>query len=63
MTATADLKGKIVEHLWYMNKQGDAEATVQTHTKILETPVKLKANLNEPESVKLVIAKHNCSAN
>jgi integrase/ribosomal protein L37AE/L43A len=56
----ADVKGKIVEYLWYMKKQGYAEATSQTYADTLEMLARKGANLNDPESVKEVIAKQNC---
>jgi site-specific recombinase XerD len=59
-TTNADLKGKIVQYLWYMKKQGYAETTFQTYAKILEMLVRLGSNLNDPESVKETIAKHDC---
>jgi hypothetical protein len=43
-----------------MKKQGYAETTFQTYAKILEMLVRLGANLNDPESVKETIAKHDC---
>jgi integrase len=59
-TSNADLKGKIVQFLWYMKKQGYAETTVQTYSSILEMLVRKNADLNDPESVKETIAKHSC---
>jgi predicted RNA-binding Zn-ribbon protein involved in translation (DUF1610 family) len=56
----ADLKGKIVQYLWYMKKQGYAETTTQTYFHILEMLQRKNANLNDPESVKEVLAKHDC---
>jgi integrase len=59
-TTNADLKGKIVEYLWYMKKQGYAETTFETYAKILEMLVRLGADLKDPESVKEAIAKKTC---
>lgn len=56
----ADLKGKIVKFFCYMEKQGYAEATTQTYYQILRMLAKNGANLDDPESVKEVIAKQNC---
>lgn len=53
----ADLKGKIVEYLWYMKKQGYAETTIQTYVIILNLLQKKGADLYDPESVKTVIAQ------
>jgi integrase len=55
-----DLKGKIVEYLWYMKKQGYAEATSQAYACTLEMIARKGASLSDPESVKEVIAKQEC---
>jgi integrase len=46
----------IVNHLWYMKKQGYAEQTIIRSDKILRRLDALGADLNYPESVKEVIA-------
>jgi hypothetical protein len=56
-TNAADLKGKLVEYLWYMKKQGYAETTVQTYASILKLLIKRGADIFDPESVKKVIAQ------
>jgi integrase len=56
-TNQADLKGKLVEYLWYMKKQGYAETTVQTYASILKLLIKRGADIFDPESVKKVIAQ------
>jgi len=53
----AELKGKIVEFLWWMRKQGYAEQTIYSRGKRLRRLVKLGANLLEPESVKEILAR------
>ena len=58
-TNQADVKGKIVQYFCYMEKQGYAETTTQTYFQILEMLQRNSANLNDPESVKEVIAKHH----
>ena len=54
---TADVRGKIVEFLWWMKKEGFAESTISRRVRLLKTLIKRGANLLDPESVKLVIAK------
>jgi len=51
------LKGKIIEYLWYLKKQGYATSTVETYVRILKILHKRGANLFDPESVKKVIAQ------
>jgi integrase len=53
----AEIKGKLVEFLWWMRKQGYAESTILSRGSRLRRLVKLGANLFDPESVKEVIAK------
>jgi len=56
-TATeADIKGKILEYLWYLKKQGYADSTVETYVRILKTLHRRGADLYDPESVKKIIA-------
>jgi len=57
----AEIKGKIIEYLWYLKKQGYAESTVETYVRILKTLYKRGADLYDPESVKKVIALQNWS--
>lgn len=52
-----DMKGKIVEHLWWLKKQGYAPGTIESRAWMLNRLIKLGANLLDPESVKEVIAK------
>ena len=49
--------GKIVEFTWYMKKQGYAEGTIISRTKLLTIMQKRGANLLDPETVKDVISK------
>jgi len=51
----ADMKGKIVEFLWYLKKQGYSEYTIRTYVQVLEMFVEHGADLLEPESVKRAI--------
>jgi integrase len=53
----ADIKGKIIEYLWFMKKQGYSESTIKTYVIILKTLKNRGADLTDPESVKEVIAE------
>jgi integrase len=52
-----DVKGRIIEHLWWLKKQGYRDSTIKTRTRFLKTLTKKGANLLDPESVKETIAK------
>jgi len=58
-TSKADLKGKIIEYLWWMKKQGYAEDTINLNGELMEVLMKRGADLYNPESVKEVIAKQD----
>lgn len=58
---TVDVKGKIIEYVWYMKKQGYAEATIQGRSKLLQILAKRGADLLNPESIKETIAKQSWS--
>ena len=51
------VREKILEYSWWLHKQGYAESTIISRTKLLQRLVKLGANLFDPESVKETIAK------
>ncbi len=53
----AELRGKIVQFLWWMRKEGYKESTIISRGKKLRRLVKLGANLLDPESVKEILAK------
>jgi integrase/predicted RNA-binding Zn-ribbon protein involved in translation (DUF1610 family) len=57
-TEQADVKGKIIEFLWHLEKQGKSKDTIINRKYMLGTLLKLGANLFDPESVKDVIAKN-----
>jgi integrase len=57
-TQTAVIKGKIVEFHWWMLKQGYNEATAENRAYLIKRLVALGANLQDPESVKEVLAKN-----
>lgn len=52
-----DLKGKLVQFAWHMEKQGKAAATIKTNTGCLRALMTRGANLLNPESVKETIAR------
>jgi integrase len=53
----SDVKGKIIQYAWWMKKEGYAEATIRGRSKLLSILAKREANLYDPESVKITIAK------
>jgi integrase len=53
----ADIKGKIVEHAFWMQKEGYAEATISRRIRFLKTMMNKGANLADPESLKEMIAR------
>ena len=55
--AEQGIKGKIIEFLWWMQKQGYRESTITSRAARLHRLISLKANLLDPEDVKGVIAK------
>jgi integrase len=52
----ANLEARIIEFLWWMKKQGYKETTIVSRGTRLRRLVNLNANLDNPESVKEVIA-------
>jgi integrase len=52
-----ECKGKIIEHAFWMQKEGYAEATITRRIRLLRTMVNKGANLQDPESIKETIAK------
>jgi integrase len=60
--ATTDIKGKIVEFIWFMKKQGYSEATIRTYSAKIRKLVNLGVDLFDPESVKEILAKHDLSS-
>jgi len=55
--AKTDIKGKLVEFLWWMKKQGYKESTIFSRGQRLKRLINLGADVLNPESVKEVIAK------
>jgi integrase len=58
-TNEAEIKGKIIEFLWYLKKQGYAESTIKTRLHKIKQLTKRGADLFDPESVKKIIACSN----
>ncbi|MFW6117506.1 MAG: tyrosine-type recombinase/integrase, partial [Thermoproteota archaeon] len=58
-TNDADVKGKIVEYIWFLKKQGYAKSTVKTEAKHIKGLVKKGADLFDPDSVKKLIAQRD----
>jgi integrase len=54
---TADVKGKIIEYVWWLQKEGYSQATIIGRSKLLTILAKRGADLYDPESVKASIAK------
>jgi len=61
--ATADVKGKLVEYLWFLKKEGRSDHTIIAHRKVLTRLSNHGANLIEPETVKAIIALENVATN
>jgi integrase len=55
--ASQDVKGKLLEFAWYMEKQGYASETVKMNNGALKALLKRGADVLDPESVKTVMAK------
>jgi len=60
-SSEAEVKGKIIEFLWYLKKQGYAPSTIDTYARIIKTLYNKGANLYDAESVKKVIAQQDWS--
>ena len=58
---TIEIKGKIVEYCFQMQKQGYAESTIRLHRTALKVLAERGADLLDPESVKEIIAKQKWS--
>lgn len=56
-----ETKGKIVEFAWWMKKQGYRDGTIASRAKLLRIMMKRGADLNDPETIKEVIAKQEWS--
>jgi integrase len=58
---TPDIKGKIIEYSFWLLKQGYAKSTIEGRAKLMKRFTKLGANLYDPESIKVIIAKQTWS--
>ncbi|MEM1785736.1 MAG: site-specific integrase [Candidatus Bathyarchaeia archaeon] len=56
-TRQMDIKGKVIEFLWWAEKQGLATETIRGYNSCLRTLMNKGANLLDPESVKEILAK------
>jgi len=52
-----DIKGKIVQYMWHLKKQGYAEDVVRNRVTALERLIALGVDLNDPETVKEALAR------
>ena len=53
----ADVKGRIIEYAWWLQKEGYSQATIIGRSKLIGVLARRGANLYDPESVKNTIAK------
>ena len=58
---TPGIKGKIIEYSFWLLKQGYAKSTIEGRAKLMTRFAKLGANLYDPESIKVIIAKQTWS--
>ena len=56
-----EIKGKIIEFLWWMKKQNYSRTTIQTYGSVLTLMAKRNIDLMNPEAVKEYLAKLKCS--
>jgi integrase/DNA-directed RNA polymerase subunit M/transcription elongation factor TFIIS len=52
-----NVKAKLVEYVWWLQKEGYSQTTILGRSKLLKILLKRGANLYDPESVKATIAK------
>lgn len=57
----SDVKGNIIQHVWWMQKEGYRESTIIGRSKLLKVMAKRGADLFDPDSVKAVIARQTWS--
>lgn len=62
-TVACDMKGKLLQYSFMMEKQGYAEATIHLNHTCLKVLMDRGANLENPESVKEIIARQEWSPN
>jgi hypothetical protein len=54
-------KADLINFAWHLKKQGLKESTITSKVKLLRILMKRGADLNDPESVKDIIARQNWS--
>ena len=54
-------KGKIIEYLWNLKKQGYAEATINIYGEALSNLINKRAEIHDPNSVKEILAREEIS--
>jgi integrase len=59
--ATADVKSILFQYAWWLKKEGYAESTITTRAKILKILSKRGADLQNPDSIKEIIARQEWS--
>jgi len=57
--AEAEAKGKVLEFLWYLKKQGRLPITIKGHSSVLNTLIRRGVNVLDPEKVKEHLAVSN----
>ena len=57
LNQTADVKGKLFDYTWKMQKEGYSPATIRTNCGALRALLARKADLTDPESVKETLAR------
>ena len=62
-TDKTEIKEKLFEFSWWMNKQGYSKGTNKTYITCLRMLLKKGAKLYDPESIKLALTKQNWSEN
>ena len=58
-TAQQDIKGAVVQFVWWLKKEGYSDATAQTRVKLVKQLAKEGCNIFNPEDVKKAIAAHD----
>jgi len=53
----ADVKGSLIQFMWWLKKQGYSDATIKTRVKFLKYFVKNGVNIHDPEVVKEAICR------
>jgi len=56
-TQSLDVKGKIIEYLWWMEKQGYAKDTIRGYGSCLRALLARNADLRDPETIKEALAR------